>query len=233
MAPFLPASAFLARFFPSGDTPPERSLESGLHDPEKGSSQDDEEHHYDDNQEEVEELDDFEDLQQDVDEGEGQQDEHQPREGVPLTPTATFSSSSVVRFSRPSLPKWLIKTKDVLFASHEEHGQILPNYRRAPIISGSLIPFSILLEIPGLTEPWYIRTYGPQNAETRKDLPLVLISISVSMALAVIANIALIFRFLERHVKRNTIICIVTLTLHGESLFLGFLNDINILLQIS
>ncbi len=232
MAPFLPASAFLAHLFTSRGTPPERSLESGHHDPEKGSSQDGEEHHYDDDQVEVEELDDFEDLNQDVDEGEGQQDEHQPRQGVPLTSTATFSSSSAIHFSRPSLPKWLIKIKDVLFGSHEGHEQILPNYRRTPIISGSLIPFAILLEIPGLTEPWYIRTNGPQTAEARKDLPLVLISISISMALAVIANIALILRFLERHVQRNTIICIVTLTLHGEYFFLGFLNNINIL-QIS
>ncbi len=214
MAPFLPAAAFLAHLFPSGDPPPERGLEAGDEDPEKGSPRDDQEQHDEDSPGEIEDLDDFEDDVDDVDEG--QQDEHQPRQGVPLTSTTTFSSASITNFSRPHLPKWLIKIKDVLFGSHGE--QISPNYRRAPIISGSLIPFSILLEIPGLTEPWYVRTDGHQTVETRKDPPLVLISISISIALAVLANVALICRFLGRNVKRNTIICIVALTVHGKSL---------------
>jgi hypothetical protein len=121
-----------------------------------------------------------------------------------------------------------------LFVSHPEHerGQIIPNYRRTPIISGSLIPFSILLEIPGLTVPWYVRTYGNETVETRKDPPLILISISISLALAVLANIALLCRFLERHVKRNTIICIVALSVHGDSLVFALLNNINRLFQI-
>lgn len=215
MAPFLPTAAFLAHFFPSGDAPPDRGLESGHQDPEKGSPRDGQEHNDENNPEEIEELDDFEDD----DDDEGQQDAPQPRQGVPLTSTAT-TSSSITYFSRPSLPKWLVKTKEALFCSHSE--QIFPNYRRTPIISGGLIPFAILLEIPALTEPWYVRTYGNQTVETRKDPPLVLIAISISMALAVLANVALLFRFLERHVKRNTIICMVALTLHGKSLFLRF-----------
>jgi potassium channel subfamily K len=224
MAPFFPAAVLLAHFFPSGDPPPERGMESGPQDPEKGSPRDDQEHHDGDIPDE--ELDDFED---DVDEG--QQDEHQPRQGIPLTSTATFSSSTVSNFSRASLPKWLVKTKEALFCSHRDE-QILPNYRRTPIISGSLIPFSILLEIPGLTEPWYVRTDGHQTVETRKNPPLVYISISISMALAVLANVTLIYRFLGRHVKRNTIISIVALTVHGKSLLLALLNNINRLLQI-
>jgi potassium channel subfamily K len=226
MAPFLPAAAILAHFFPSGDSPPRRGSESGRQDPEKGSPRDDQEHHDEDIPEEGDELDDFDD---DVDEG--QQDGHQPRRGVPLTSTGTFSSASA-HFSRPSLPKWLVKTKEALFTSHREHEQILPNFRRTPIISGSLIPFSILLEIPALTEPWYVRTYNHQTVETRKDPPLVTISISISMALAVLANVALLFRFLERHVKRNTIICIVALTVHGKSPFFALLNNINRSFQI-
>jgi potassium channel subfamily K len=204
-------------------------LESGHQDPEKGSPPDDQEHHDgdEDDPEGVEELDDSED---DVDEG--QQDGHQSRRGVPLTPTATFTSSSFSQFSRPSLPKWLVKMKEALFVPHGEHEQISPNYRRTPLISGSLIPFSILLEIPGLTQPWYVRTSGNQTVETRKNPPLVYISISISMALAVIANVALILRFLERHVKRNTIICIAALTAHGKLLFPALLNNMNLLLQI-
>jgi len=222
MAPFLPAAAFLAHLFPSGNPPPEHGLESGHQDPEKGSSRDDQEHHDEDSPEEAEDLDDFED---DVDEG--QQDEQQPRQGVPLTSTATFSSSSVTRFSRPSLPKWLVKIKDGLFGSHRDHEQILPNYRRTPIISGSLIPFSILLEIPGLTQPWIVRTDGNQTVETRNNPPLVIVAISISMALGVLANVALISRFLERHVKRNTIICIAALTVHGKFIFFTLLNNMN------
>jgi potassium channel subfamily K len=219
MAPFFPAATFLAHFFPSG----EPGLESGRQDPEKGSPRDDQERSREEDIPE-DELDDFDD---DVDEG--QQDGHQSRQGVPLTSTGTFSSASA-HFSRPSLPKWLVKVKESLFNSHSEHEQILPNFRRTPIISGSLIPFSILLEIPALTEPWYVRTYNNQTVETRKDPPLVIVSISISMALAVLANVALIFRFLERNVKRNTIICIVALTVHGKSIFLALLNNINRLL---
>lgn len=231
MAPFFPAAAFLAHLFPSGDPPPERGLESGDQDPEKGSRRDDQERHDEDNPDEVEELDDDDD---DDDEGQ-QQDEQQPRQGVPLTSTATVSSTlTLTNLSRPTLPKWLVKGKDALFGSHTgRESSVLPNYRRTPIISGSLIPFSILLEIPGLTEPWYVRTYGNQIVETRKNPPLIYVSISISMALAVLANVALIFRFLERHVKRNTIICIAALTVHGKSLFLELLNDINRLLQTS
>jgi potassium channel subfamily K, other eukaryote len=227
MAPFLPAAAFLAQFFPSGDPPPERSSESEDKDPEKGGPRDDEERHDEDNSGEIDDLDDLED-----DEDEGQQDGHQSRQGVPLTSTATFSSSSVITFSRPTLPKCLIKIKDTLFGSHPEQEQILPNYRRTPIISGGLIPFSILLEIPGLTVPWYVRTDGNQTVETRKDPPLVTVSISISLALAVLANIALLLRFLERNVKRNTIICIVALTVHGKSFVFALPSDINRFFQI-
>lgn len=220
MAPFLPLGALLAHVFPSGNPPPERGSESGDQDPEKGSAQDDQEHHDNDSPGEIEDLDDFED---DVDEGQQPEDEHQPRQGVPLTSTSTFSSSTF----RPSLPKWLVNIKETLFACHGDSEQSLPNYRRTPIISGSLIPFAILLEIPGLTEPWYVRTYNHQTVESRKDPLFVTISISISMALAVLANIVLIFRFLGRNVKRNTIICIVALTVHGKYHFIVFLNNIN------
>lgn len=214
MAPFLPGAAFLAHMLSPKDPPRTHGSEGEHRDPEKGGPGDDQEHEYEDDVD----LHDFREFHDGVD-GEGAHDEHQPRQGVPLTPTATFSSSSI-HFTRPSLPDWLCKVKDVLFRSHEDHHEdILPNYRRIPIFSGSLIPFSILLEIPGLTEPWYVRTYNHQTVETRKNPPLVLVSLSISIALAVLANIALIYRFLDRHVKRNTIICIVALSIHGNPFF--------------
>jgi potassium channel subfamily K len=219
MAPFLPAGAFLVHMFSPRDPRAEQGLAP---DPEKGDSGDGQEHDYVDDPEDIEDLEDFEELHESVDGGEGAQNEHRPRQGVPLTSTATVSSSTTANFSRPSLPRWLVKVKEILFSSHGDHEGILPNYRRTPIISGSLIPFSILLEIPGLTEPWYVRTYGHQTVETLKNPPLLVISVSISLALAVLANIALIYRFLDRHVKRNTIICILALTLHGKPFFLCF-----------
>jgi potassium channel subfamily K, other eukaryote len=198
------------------DPPREHGPDPEQQDPEKGGTGDD---HEQEDEDEVD-LHDFGEFHDGVD-GEGAQNEHRPRQGVPLTPTATFSSS--IHFSRPSLPNWLCKIKDVLFYSHEDHHEdILPNYRRIPIFSGSLIPFSILLEIPGLTEPWYVRTYNNVTIESRKNPPLIVVCMSISIGLAVLANIALIYRFLDRHVKRNTIICIVALTIHGNSFFLRF-----------
>jgi potassium channel subfamily K len=192
----------------------------------------------DDNDHEMEDLDDFEEHG-DIDSPEfpeGGEDELHPRQGVPLSSNGTISSSSVTHFSRPFLPRFLLKIKDVLFGSHhhEDHGDVLPNYRRLPIISGSLIPFSILLEIPALTEHWYVQTSNGEVVQELSNPPLVTVAMSLSMALAVVANIALIFRFLERNIMRSTILCIVTLTLHGDILFISvpLLHHIDSLSQI-
>jgi potassium channel subfamily K, other eukaryote len=221
---FLTAS-FLGHIFPSKEPSdePEAGLEPDRGDPEKGDSSGSgtiQEQAFDgdgdDADQEIEDLDDFEENQG-GEPGDGGEDEGQPRQGVPLTSTGTMSSSSMTTFSRPSLPRWLVKIKDILFVSHQDHEEYLPNFRRAVIISGSLIPFSILLEIPGLTEHWYVRTYGVQIVETQTNPPWVVIALSFSLALGVLANIALLNRFLERHVKRNTIISILALTIHGNA----------------
>ncbi|KAH9032715.1 hypothetical protein EDB84DRAFT_1270536 [Lactarius hengduanensis] len=151
---------------------------------------------------------------------EGEEDEPRPttqRRGVRLLPTSTISSTTLSGFTRPSLPKWLFKMKDVLFGSPtppNETAVSTPNYRLTPIISGSLIPFSILLQIPGLTEHWYVRTDGTKTVESRKNSALLELSLILSMALAVFANLALICRFMERRVKLCTILSIVALTIH-------------------
>lgn len=88
-------------------------------------------------------------------------------------------------------------------------------YRWLPIFSGIVIPFSILLEIPGLTEHWYIVTENNQTIESRKNSALLDAGMSISMACALIANIAIVFRFLERKVRTSTLIAIATLTIHG------------------
>src|SRR6266702_289896 len=152
---------------------------------------------------------------------EGEEDEPRPtqRRGVRLVSTSTISSMTLSGFTRPSIPKCLFKIKDVLFGSPtppDETAVSAPNYRLTPIISGSLIPFSILLQIPGLTEHWYVRTDGTTIVESRKNSALLESSLIISMTLVVFANLALICRFLERRVKTCTILCIVALTIHGK-----------------
>ncbi|KAG8970668.1 hypothetical protein FRC03_004050 [Tulasnella sp. 419] len=95
-----------------------------------------------------------------------------------------------------------------------DSGEFIPNYRYLPILSGILSPFAILLEIPALTEPWYIRTEGNKTVETRSNPMVLEAGMAVSMAFAVIANTALIMRFLEKRVKVMTIICMLFLILH-------------------
>ncbi|KAI0674561.1 hypothetical protein C8Q78DRAFT_1015567 [Trametes maxima] len=91
---------------------------------------------------------------------------------------------------------------------------LVPNYRWTPIISGIVIPFSILLEIPGLTERWYIRTENHKTVETRKNPVILEFGLTVSIACALVANVALVLRFLEKRVQTVTLLCIVFLTVH-------------------
>jgi hypothetical protein len=92
-----------------------------------------------------------------------------------------------------------------------------PVYRGLPIISGILIPFSILLSIPSLTDSWYIRTDANNvTLEVRPNSFLLNLGIGFSMAFGILANICLIVRFSERKVLGMTWSCILFLTLHGE-----------------
>ncbi|KAI0827166.1 hypothetical protein BC628DRAFT_1409942 [Trametes gibbosa] len=91
---------------------------------------------------------------------------------------------------------------------------LVPNYRWTPIISGVVIPFSILLEIPGLTERWYIRTENHQTVEIRKNPVILEVGLAISIACGLIANVALVLRFLEKRVQTVTLICIIFLTVH-------------------
>ena len=90
-----------------------------------------------------------------------------------------------------------------------------PHFRYLPIISGMVIPLSILLEIPGLTENWYIRTEANKIIETRPNTPILDTGLAISMFFGVLANICLICRFMEKRVKSMTILCIIFLTIHG------------------
>ena len=90
-----------------------------------------------------------------------------------------------------------------------------PQYRYLPIISGMVIPLSILLEIPGLTENWYIRTEANETIERKPNTAILDTGLAISMASGVLANICLICRFMEKRVKYMTILCVIFLTIHG------------------
>ncbi|KAF8318708.1 hypothetical protein DL93DRAFT_2164886 [Clavulina sp. PMI_390] len=91
-----------------------------------------------------------------------------------------------------------------------------PHYRKLPLVAGLLVPFAILMEIPGLTEHWYVRidpvTHSP--IEYRNNSKILEIGLAVSMASAVIANLSLISRFLEKHIRFSTILAMLFLTVH-------------------
>ncbi|KAJ3772262.1 hypothetical protein FB446DRAFT_689583 [Lentinula raphanica] len=128
-----------------------------------------------------------------------------------------FSTTSIDMRYRPRSgpPKWWIKLKAFLYPPDPQNdSSLIPNYRYTPIFSAVIIPFSILLEIPGLTGNWYIRTVDNQTVEKRDNPILLDVALGISMGCALVANVALIIRFLEKNVKLMTIVCVVFLTLH-------------------
>ncbi|KAJ6600011.1 hypothetical protein DFH09DRAFT_628154 [Mycena vulgaris] len=129
----------------------------------------------------------------------------------------TYSSSiSLLRRDNSDPPGWWVKLKEFLNpkTTQQDLESYVPNYRYTPIISGIVIPFSILLEIPGLTEHWYIRTINNQIVERRPNPMILNIGLGFSMACALAANICLVVRFLETKVKLMTMGCIIFLTIH-------------------
>jgi potassium channel subfamily K, other eukaryote len=80
------------------------------------------------------------------------------------------------------------------------------------------IPFAILLEIPGLSGHWYVRTDENKVVDVQPNPPLIVVGMGISIAAAIIANIALIRRFLEMQPKLMTFVAVITLAVHGEEL---------------
>ncbi|KAG1751002.1 hypothetical protein EDD22DRAFT_850754 [Suillus occidentalis] len=106
------------------------------------------------------------------------------------------------------------RAKSFIFPPSSDDLSYAPNYRFIPLITGIVIPFSILLEIPGLTGYWYIRTEDYNTVQTRSNPVLLDIGLAFSMTCAVLANICIILRFLEKRVMRMTVLCIVFLSIH-------------------
>lgn len=103
-------------------------------------------------------------------------------------------------------------------------------YRILPIISGILIPLSVLLSIPSLTSPWHVQTDGSVTLEARPSPLYLIVAMSLSLACAVLANICIVLRFAERSIKKMTLLCILLLSMNGSCLpsRLSFLlTDIN------
>ena len=112
---------------------------------------------------------------------------------------------------------WILGSKDAQAQQDLREGDpdyVPPKYRWTPILSGLLQPFSILLEIPGLTEHWYVRTIDNKPVVYQANPVILDVGLAISMACAVVANIALISRFLERRVWSSTIVTIVGLSIH-------------------
>lgn len=101
-------------------------------------------------------------------------------------------------------------------SDEEEIQTYIPHYRILPILSGIAIPFCILLEIPGLTAKWYIRTDGSTIVASKPNPPLFDVGIALSLVCAVLANVCLVIRFLERRIKTMTILCTLFLSIHGK-----------------
>lgn len=98
--------------------------------------------------------------------------------------------------------------------SHEDLESYVPHYRYLPIFSGIIIPFCILLEIPGLTADWYTLTVN-NVVQTRPNTIILDVGLAFSLLCAVIANICLFVRFLEKKTMLMTVLCVVFLTIHG------------------
>ncbi|KAF8970415.1 hypothetical protein BDZ97DRAFT_1791260 [Flammula alnicola] len=89
------------------------------------------------------------------------------------------------------------------------------NIQNLPILSGIMIPFSIMLSIPSLTGHWYVRTgEGSVLLEVRPNPLLLDVAMGFSMGCGVLANICLVIRFSERKIWLMTMLCIMFLSLH-------------------
>ncbi|KAJ6572157.1 hypothetical protein B0H19DRAFT_1132741 [Mycena capillaripes] len=138
-----------------------------------------------------------------------------PRDRMPRRGRTYSSSLSLVAHDKVN-PTWYTKLQQFLSpkTTQQDLEAYVPNYRYTPILSGIVIPFSILLEIPGLTEHWYIRTVDNKIVENVPNPMILNVGLGFSMACALAANICLVVRFLEKKVKVMTLGCIIFLTIH-------------------
>ncbi|KAF9960736.1 hypothetical protein BGZ72_006078 [Mortierella alpina] len=93
------------------------------------------------------------------------------------------------------------------------------DYRVLPLLIGCIIPVSILINVPSITSEWvgkhsYNETIHEWNEPVPEPIPVWLNSIViVALAMAVICNICVLFRFLERWIWHNVILSLITATI--------------------
>ncbi|KAG6810995.1 hypothetical protein H0H92_009498 [Tricholoma furcatifolium] len=100
----------------------------------------------------------------------------------------------VIRPSKAQKPSWWVRLKTGLdpHTSPADLEAYVPHYRYLPIFSGVIIPFSILLEIPGLTSDWYIRTENHITVKTRRNTTILDLGLAFSITFAALANAKII-----------------------------------------
>ncbi|CDW97090.1 hypothetical protein [Sporisorium scitamineum] len=88
--------------------------------------------------------------------------------------------------------------------------------RKTPIFSGLLAPFSIVLEVPGLTSKWYAKIDENGIVERFIDNPPILtVGLAISLAAAVVGNASIILRFLEiLRPRQSIVLAMVGFVLH-------------------
>lgn len=117
---------------------------------------------------------------------------------------STYENGAQRRTDNPEIPN------DFIPDSETSHVRLLP------LVSSIFVPFSILLEVPGLTEYWYIRTNDEHKIVEFQANPIFLRAIlGVSITCAIVTNVCLLVRLFEKAVRRMTISCILALTAHG------------------
>ncbi|KAF9197953.1 hypothetical protein BGZ49_001374 [Haplosporangium sp. Z 27] len=88
-------------------------------------------------------------------------------------------------------------------------------YRILPLIFGCIIPVSILINVPSLTSPWVAQQqYNPQT-ETWSQVEISIphwieAMVIVALTMAVICNVCVLSRFLERNIWHSVVLSLIT-----------------------
>ncbi|KAF9573310.1 hypothetical protein EC968_008764 [Mortierella alpina] len=148
---------------------------------------------------------------------------HREQSPTPLhaqTPTPTRSSQPAEGASSPrAVPGQHRATRPRLLDRVTDLSSLENDYRVLPLLIGCIIPVSILINVPSITSEWvgketYNETIQDWNDPVPEPIPVWLNSIIIiALAMAVICNICVLFRFLERWIWHNVILSLITATI--------------------
>ncbi|GJJ70902.1 potassium channel subfamily K, other eukaryote [Entomortierella parvispora] len=153
------------------------------------------------------------------------QGEREKNSSLPLDPQRP-SLSTIARI------KFFFQGLRRSFLGHDGSGQVVnghrvdpsllleSNYRVLPLLIGCIIPVSILINVPSITSPWVGIPVNGTGQDYDDDDPKVVpiphwldCMIILALVMAIICNICVLFRFLERHVWHSVILSLITATL--------------------